>query len=212
MNNPLDSITETLDYTVEAVALAEQVRLGSRKARVQMIEGHVRLVFHKVDSWLAVFPTLKYLREDMVSEGLLALVRAVDNIAISSTPSEKDNPTGYISVAIHNALSDYAMDEATIRVPRSVEVNKRASVTPRVHTGLGIESTSIMSLDHERLVEVKDMLTVICRTEYDAPIMELRTQGYTDAEIGNQLGIPGPTVYMLRKELYERFQLLENKR
>lgn len=208
MNKTLDSITETLDYTVEAVALAEQVRLGSHRARNQMIEGHVRLVFHKVESWLAVFPTLKYLSDDLTSEGLLALVRAVDNIA-SSTRPEKDNPTGYISVAIHNALSDYAMNEATIRVPRSVEANKRASVTPRISTG--VETQMLTSLDHERLVEVKDTLAVICRTEYDAPIMELRTQGYTDAEIGNQLGVPGPTVYMLRRELYERFQILENK-
>ena len=197
-----------LDYTTEAVVLAEQVRLGSRKAKEQMIEGYMPLVHHKVKSWLAVFPTLAYLRDDMVSEGFLAVVTAVDNIAISNEP-KIDNPTGYVSVAIHNQLSNFAMNEAIIRVPRSVEPDKRASVSPHVYTGL--ESAMMTSLDQERLIEVKDMLASICRTEYDALIMELRASGYTDAEIGVQLEIPPPTVYMLRRELRERFQTLENR-
>ena len=201
-NHPFVADYKEVDYGEEAVELAEQVRLGNKEARERMILGYTKLAMHKVDSWLAVFPTLAYLSDDMVSEGFLAITRAVNKIAEGDLP-EKNNPTGYISVAIHNGLSNFVMGEATIRVPRSVESDQRASVSARVFVGL--ESEMGASMVHERLFEIKDVLDSICQTEYDTTIMELRSHGYTDAEVAEQLELPPTTVYMLRRELYERF-------
>jgi RNA polymerase sigma factor (sigma-70 family) len=207
-NHPLDPNCPTLDYGDEAIALADQVRMGNADAREHMILGYTPLVMHKVESWLSVFPTLAYLRDDMVSEGKLAVVKAVNKIAEGYKP-ETDNPTGYVSVAIHNGISNFAMDEATIRVPRGVAPDQRASVSVRVFEGLETDMAATMA--HEELVDTKDVLDSLCQTEYDRAIMDLRERGYTDAEVAAQLEIPPTTVYMLRRELYERFQQTETK-
>jgi DNA-directed RNA polymerase specialized sigma24 family protein len=202
-NHPFNAGTPELDYGDEAIALADQVRMGNVEARERMILGYTALVMHKVDSWLSVFPTLTYLRDDMVSEGFCAVTKAINKIAEGDLP-ETNNPTGYVSVAIHNGISNFAMDEAIIRVPRSVEPDQRASVSARVFAGL--DSDMAATMDHEELVDLKDMLDSLCQTEYDRAIMDLRTRGYTDAEVASELGLPPTTVYMLRRELYERFQ------
>lgn len=207
-NHPLVAEYEEVDYGEEAVELAEQVRLGNEEAREKLILGYIKLVMHKVESWLAVFPPLAYLSDDMVSEGFLAVTKAVNKIAEGDLPA-KNNPTGYVSVAIHNSLSDYVTGEAIIRVPKWVGPEQRASVSPRVFSGL--ESATMAGVEHERLLEVKDTLTSICETEYDAVIIELRSHGCTDAEIAEQLELPPTTVYMLRRELYERFQDAEKE-
>lgn len=205
-NHPFNADTPTLDYGDEAVALADQVRMGNVEARERMILGYTALVMHKVDSWLSVFPTLAYLCDDMVSEGFYAVTKAINKIAEGDLP-ETNNPTGYVSVAIHNGISNFAMDEATIRVPRSVAPDQRASVSVRVFEGLETDMAAMM--DHEELVDLKDILDSLCLTEYDSAIMDLRTRGYTDAEVASELGLPPTTVYMLRRELYERFQQTE---
>jgi DNA-directed RNA polymerase specialized sigma24 family protein len=207
-NHPFDPNCPALDYGDEAIALADQVRMGNAEAREHMILGYTKLVMHKVESWLSVFPTLEYLSDDMVSEGLLAVTKAVNKIAEGDLP-ETNNPTGYVSVAIHNGISNFAMDEATIRVPRSVAPDQRASVSARVFEGL--ETDMAATMDHEELVDTKDILDSLCQTEYDRAIMDLRARGYTDAEVASQLGIPPTTVYMLRRELYERFVITENQ-
>lgn len=206
-NHLFDANVPRVDYGDEAIALADQVRMGNVEARERLILGYTALVIHKVDSWLSVFPTLTYLEDDMRSEGFLAVTKAVNKIAEGDLP-ETNNPTGYVSVAIHNRISNHVMDEATIRVPRSVAPDQRASVSARVFEGL--ESDMAATMDHEELVDTKDILDSLCQTEYDSAIMDLRTRGYTDAEVATQLGLPPTTVYMLRRELYERFQQTEN--
>lgn len=207
-NHPFVTDYKEVDYEKEAVELAEQIRLGNEDARERMILGYIKLVIHKVGSWLAVFPTLAYLSDDMVSEGFLAVTKAVNKIAEGDLP-EKNNPTGYISVAIHNGLSNFVMGEAIIRVPRGIELDQRASVS--AHVLVGLESEIAASTAHERMFEVRDTLNSICETEYDAAIIELRSHGCTDAEIAEQLELPLTTVHMLRRELYQRFLEIEAK-
>jgi hypothetical protein len=89
-------------------ALYALVAKGDKAAREEMITNNMPLVLFKVDSYLACFPHLAYLRDDLVGEGNLELVVTVNRI---NGGIAVDYPTGYLSVAIQMALGRFIDNE-----------------------------------------------------------------------------------------------------
>ena len=194
-------MTDQLDYNKENMEdLAEQLRLGCQKTRTQMIEGYMALVHSKVNRWLQICPGLQYLEQDMVSEGYLAIVKAIDKISKGDRP-DNSNVTAYVSVAIIHAIGDFLERNDTIRVPRSSDSN-----VPVIETIF--ENRAPLS-NSEDTIEVREMIERACLTSEDRAIVNLLSLGYNEREIANELDMPRSTVNMLRAEIHERFTQLE---
>lgn len=83
-----------------------------------MIEANIPLVFVKLKTFVQLFPGFKYLWDDMVAEGLLALTEGVHRLGDMSPPGEDDvdNPTGYVGVMIVRRVGRM-LDDLTRALP-----------------------------------------------------------------------------------------------
>ena len=54
--------------------------------------------------------------------------------------------------------------------------------------------------------DIREMILALCESEQEKEIVRLRIEGYTDKEIGEQLGISRQTVGRRRDEIEERFE------
>jgi hypothetical protein len=190
----LDFVKENMD------SMAEQLRLGCKETREKMIQGYMSLVHSKVNKWIQIYPGLEYLSDDMESEGYLAVIRAVDRIATGERP-ENTNVTAYVSVAIINGIGDFLDNSGFIRIPRSSD-EEPPTVEPIFEKALSNDPVC-------GVVDIKDTLDHICRTDEERAIVDLLSRGYTEREVGSQLDMAQSTVNMLRIELYERYTRLE---
>lgn len=191
----------TLDYNKENMdTLAEQLRLGCERTRQRMIEGYMPLVHSKVNKWINIYPSLEYVEEDMVSEGYLAVVKAINSIESGEYPPNS-NVTAYVSVAIVHTIGDFLDSVATIRVPRRADADP-----PVVEQIFDRPSTSS---DPTAMLEVSDLLEAACVSDEDRAIVDLLSKGYTEREVSAQLDIPQSTVNILRYEIHERYNRLE---
>src|SRR4030042_1194127 len=72
---------------------------GNEATRDEMIQGNMALVIVRVDAFLRECPHMRYLRDDLISAGLVGLCEAVDMMQ-KGKRVENPNPTGYIYTAI----------------------------------------------------------------------------------------------------------------
>lgn len=196
---------QKLEDFEELATLAPLVRQGDTVAYKRMIEGYMPLVHSRVNVYLQLFPNIFYLRDDMISEGYLSLVRAVSYIAESDVP-KKDNPTSYILTTIIKGIGNYIQSEGTVKIPKHIE--DKASVLPPVFNNL---NENISNEKHKNLIEIRDILEHACQSDLDREIVRLREARYTDHEIAIQLDLPIPTIYMHRHEIYDRYKRLQNR-
>lgn len=190
------------DFDNESVyKLVEQARLGSDD-RDTLILGFSRLVLAKVGVWIKLFPQAAHLSDDMVSEGIVAVCRAIDTLIDEGDP-DQGSLTSYVHTAIINAIGNFLETEGTIRVPRNPK-EECPSIVP-IDDSL---STPVNDGGFDR-VDMMDMFEAACETEQDRQILDLRIKGYLDTEIADQLGIGRWTVHYSRRAFEERFKKLE---
>jgi len=194
-----------LDYRKESMEeLASQLRLGCTETRNKMIEGYMPLVHGKVNKWLQIYPGLKYMSDDMVSEGYLAVVEAIDAIAKSDKPVSS-NVTAYVSVAVVNAIGDFLDSNDIIRVPRSSD-DPAPAIEPLSFENHAPGSGHACQHAH---MEFWELIDKSCFTDEERAIVDLLSRGYNEREIAQQLDMSRSTVNMLRMEIHERFTQLE---
>lgn len=70
-----------------------------------MIKRNISLVNHKVEICIGIYPHAEFLSDDLVSEGLCALTKAVQDLAKLETPSDGGNPSAYIGQRIIWAIT-----------------------------------------------------------------------------------------------------------
>lgn len=193
-----------LDYSDDSVfAAIEQARLGDDSARERMILGYTKLVLSKVATWVTLFPQVSHLSDDMVSEGLLAVVKSVDVLIKEGDPDE-GSPTAYVHTSIINNIGHFLEDEMTIRIPRTAEDGP---------TAIPVDDYDLAVPAHEdgalAAIDLMDSFEAACVTQQDRDILHLRIKGYTDQEIANQLGLCRSVVQLNRQEFIERVQRQE---
>lgn len=190
-----------IDYNQENMEeMAEQLRLGCQQTRTAMIEGYMPLVVSKVSKWVSIYPSLKHLFTDMVSEGYVAVVKSVDAIGQGETP-ENSNVTAYVVTAIVNTVGEFLSDKDLIRVPRT-----STETSPTIEQ---LFETSLIHSNTSPTLDTEDMIAASCQTDQDRAVVDLLSRGYTEREIASQLDISQTTVHFLRIEIHERFTQLE---
>lgn len=182
---------------------------GDSAAKEEMIISNLSLVPVKVQSYLLHFPQCEHLRDDLISQGFVAVVEAVNNMI--GNEIDEPNPTGYISQCIQYALGDLMDQEATVRVPKRTYLEHKAAGheihRPEREATVGFEDVLEREArtDPRSMVDLRDELAGCCECRWDKSILRLREQGYSDADIAQQLGIPKTTAYMMRRGIYARF-------
>lgn len=193
-----------LDTKKRNIELLPLVAAGDEAAREEMIVLNMPLVTFKVDAYLSCFPHLEYLRDDLVSEGNVALVEAVNRCR--ECGGGAINPIGYLSVAIHKQIGHFVDNEVFAHGERTTRLRRQQGRDlDRVHK-VSNSDYVLASLEFDTRKE-GDLLEAIlgcCETDEERAIVDLRIKGYVDEEIASQLEISKTTIFMLRRELYQR--------
>lgn len=195
------------------------VAAGNEAAREKMIRANMGFVATKVQDFLRDKPAWEHLRDDLISQGFVGLIQAVNKMAGVESPDtvpgadqEVANPTGLISIYIFYRLGELIDSESAIRIPgrtfRRHKQNGREPVVPIKEGSLTVEDT--LARDGERadpcaMTDLWDELLGSCQTETEKRILVLKSEGRTDQEVADILGLPKTTAYMMRRAVYGRF-------
>jgi len=188
--------------------LYPRVMAGDEEAREEMIQSNMPLVISKVESYLREYTQLEHLRDDLHSAGFVGLVQAVAKMAEHEEPL-KVNPTGYISVAITNAIVRLAKKEAVhigIELADAPETNmEMEGDVPEVSHDIPESVVDTNQSASPDPLELRELLESCCQSEEERSLLRMREEGYTDRESAEALNAPRIYVHRLRKELEERF-------
>lgn len=185
----LDNFESKPLTTEENDSLAVKVRAQDPQAREDLIVGNIPLVRHRVRSWVSLYPHLQYLQEDMVSEGLVGLVEAVNRIAKLPEP-ENNNVTGCLSVAITRAVGHYVARE---------EVEPKVSLPDYV-------AKTVEVRDPTEFVDFVDSLYGACDSDEHRMILQMRAEGASEKEVAAALDCSQQTVSVLLDEIRQNFE------
>lgn len=173
-------------------------------ARDSLILANMPLVTLKVTSFLSC-RQLSHLRDELISVGMLALVRSVDNLRVSGEHLEP-NPTGYLGNAIVTELMSFVDSESLMPIHRRTRkravVNGKPIVIPKQ---VQMDMELIPKPDPMLLVELRDEIDSCCESELESQIIQLRSEKRTDQEIADELHLPRSTVEAMRRSVYQRF-------
>lgn len=104
-----EMIMSTIPLTDEEnEALYHRIRTGDTAAISEMIERNMPGVISRVGEFLRLYPRFSYLRDDLVSEGFMALTKTVNRFTVIE--AEK-HPSGRIVFEIDRALGSYSDTE-----------------------------------------------------------------------------------------------------
>jgi hypothetical protein len=211
-------VAKDLDILMQPVPAATQnvndrlyplVVAGDPAARDEMIRANMPLVVSRVAAYLARFPQCRHLRDDLVSQGNVGLVTAVNNMVGTVVP--EPNPIGFMSFHIQQALGELMDQEATIRVPKRTYLENKAKgkLIDRPDKEGSASIDDVLKKDGERdprsIVDLMDELLGCCESPAEREIVRHRAEGRSDLDIANILGIPKTTAYMMRRGIYARF-------
>jgi hypothetical protein len=191
------------------IRLYPLVAAGDREARKQMIEGNMSLAIAKVDSFIGCFPTMAFLRDDLVSAAFIGLVKAVNQMAEGCQIKQPDNwnPTDCIGAWINRELGELADTEALIRLPPRSKYRARAN-------GEELKAPAVCNTAPERFetpsyldeLEVRDLIATCCTCDEERTFMAKREAGHTYAEVAQTINMPLTSTYVMATELDARLQ------
>ena len=195
------------------------VAAGDRKAMDEMIMLNMALVKHKVDLLLNQYPQYGFLVADLISQGTIGLVQAVNLMAgirkgiegpVPEISEDKFNPTGFIATTIFYRLGELLDAENGIRVPGRSRRRKIKSgfAVPVKENSIESEYTLDMAgaVDPRATVDLLDEIYGCCDTDQEREIVRHRIEGRSDQEIADIIEISRWSVYMIRQEIEKRFK------
>lgn len=152
-----------------------------------------------------------YKADDIISTGMFALVKAVNNFHKSSN----DNLVAFANLSIKGRIQNFLKEDHQIRVPRNVqdEGRKRGDYTPPefvsrdsedyVENGSYDPFDATVQLDFYEYCFSRMQLYPI-----EKKVLALLREGHVDRVIAGKLGIGKTKVHEIRHSLYERFNKL----
>lgn len=164
---------------------------GEEKACELMIQINEPLVHVLLADFLQEYPSLRYLEDELITEARLGVNKAVVNMIGSHV--KKPNPTGFIRSHIKFAFGDV--------LKRSKRLPESLSDAEQDGAGLLVNDTSI------EMIDLIDELQHKCEVAgIPWKMIDMKMQGYTDAEIGEELGCSQQWVAGCRKRLKRLMQ------
>jgi RNA polymerase sigma factor (sigma-70 family) len=171
--------------TCEAiVTLYARMKRGDDEARQQLIKSTMSIVVAKVDSYLQRYKNLEYLRDDLTSEGFLALIKIVNSMAAMQI----EKPAVYIARSLLHAIGNAARQIAD-------DLNETVSV--------------LLEANYSNEIDLLDELDGACLTNLDHQLVELRHAGYTFHEMAEKTGLSRQSVQRDFDAIQKRFEKRE---
>jgi DNA-directed RNA polymerase specialized sigma subunit len=182
----------------------QRIIAGDASAQDELIEGNLGLVVAYVLRAINEFPKYRHLQEDINSEARLGLVLAVRNI-----PRDIRDVTDYLSWAIRHAIGNFLDSEGVIPIPaRTLQVarkEERELVKPRVASD--VHEQEIATANPMDVLELREQIMSCAKNDLELRILELLELGNSPNDVAEQLNMAVYTVWLLRREIYERFLL-----
>ncbi len=185
----------TPDSNQDDMAAIRDLPLGPERDEIieAMILDNVPFVMRKVDIYIALFPSVTFLTDDLINEGLFALTTAVKDLAKRNAPEDGGNCTGFIGKRIEWALGRLIENDEAETIPKGYAPPSKVKV--------------VNPMD---IIDTRDLIDAACESEEDRVIVEMREKGCTLEEIAARLSISRRAVFVMRHELQRRYnQLVE---
>jgi len=189
-------------------ALYRRLVAGDVAARNEMIEGNTALAIFRVEAYLRTSPQMAYYRDDMISEALVGVCRAVDDMQKRGAVKHP-RPTGYITRVVDHHIAKVVDERDTIVVPPRTQEKARRNNSP-------IEPPKVVSekalsgkaapipYSTSALLEVQEELLASCHDDLDRQIISMRVDGYTQEEIADKCSMSQTGVAYRIKKIGER--------
>lgn len=139
----------------------------------------------------------------MFGVACLAIVKAIDKL-----PPSIDNVAAFIVMAVSRAIRKYKANLPIIRIPLTSEARMKQGEMEQVvlPSVVDIDYHNPLRLhDGFEQVDCDEIVDKICYNETERAVVELRAQGYTDTEVGLELGLGKSAVCKLRQRLQSRY-------
>lgn len=190
--------TLTLERKTEVIPLFRANQTDA--LRDELVLGHIKLGLTIVGHYLEALKS-RALLEELVSAMTEAILDAVNRFPANCT---HDNLTGYITDVIHSKLSYTIERSSVIRVPGATQ-RTYGHKPPKVEDIAGLRQGVAVRDDNLVTLEIKEQMDALCETDQERTILQLRYEGYTDQEIGAQLGLVRSTIWVIRQSIQKRF-------
>jgi len=171
--------------------LVELYLAGDSEAADELIMNNIGLVKATVDIVLRLWPGYRYLYDDLVGDGLLALTQAVRHLTAPPETSFKNLVIGAVRLALFKVFE--RRECRYTDTFSNIEIN---SEDPLLAVECG---------DFE-LLEWHEFFGAQCLTEQDREILRLNLEGYSLEETSTMLSAPRRSVYRAFAQLRQRIQ------
>jgi DNA-binding NarL/FixJ family response regulator len=162
--------------------------------REELIEKYYSLVPGVVNRFLWLMPDVRNWRDQLLSEGGLAVVEAVDNLL--KRPIENGAP--YVKKAIWRACSRFAKKQRKQRMASAVEF---------------YEKSDHIAEANERMDKPSIVLTVEiyshCRTDEEREVIRALSRGKKVGHVARKLELTVQQVKTIRQRIRRRYEQIE---
>ncbi len=158
---------------------------GNQHAVDDLITGNLALAIFKVGVFLKQYPHYSHLQDDLISQGFLGVVKAVNGLLKNKPKQEqKINPTGYIAWSIHNHIINFLRTNGC--------------------TDCLSSSDADILIEDDSYEDLYALIFTYCKTPLEHQILDLRLLGHTLNGIADITGTSPATTKRRWKKLRTR--------
>jgi hypothetical protein len=196
-----------------AAELAEAyLKDRSKINRDALVLSMLSMLRYIVGRYIANFPQTRAYLDDMVSEGLLTIVKSVDNL--NSETLQGRNVIKVVSQRVVKYIEIMLYDSGSIASPdmRTSERHKlQGKETPYLiaESNLtNVEALDSTSQEDQDLIDAEDALSVMAaRLQLDADLLKSEYRHLTAEEAGARLGVHHSTILRRRAKLRSLYKV-----
>jgi len=197
---------------------------GSEEAVQEFITTNMRLVATVVNRFMQRYRSSIYLADDMFSEGLFVLIRAVRTLmkylpedaeklqhGLASFGRETDetdfNVIMYIYVCIYRAVQQLYETDSSDPISERFRTRHtpKGRDLPTRKVNLNTFDFEMISCDPFQEIYLFEDIMDTCQTDDERFIVSRRLEGYIDREIAKELNCDRSYVTHVKNRLYKRF-------
>lgn len=214
----------SLGWNISQLAMAvSQDGSKSDEAADLIITENMRLIGAAITKFTALHPDAEYLVDDMFSEGLWALTRAVRTLVrhykanpsklqhflenLDKIPSEDFNLLGYIYMSIYREVQKcYEVDSSNpISARMRHSHTPKGSTRPTRQVDMSPEYFTHLVEDTFNEVYAMEDIEGACVNDLEISIAHLRSDGLTIQETADVLDVSHATVWRGKNSIYNRY-------
>lgn len=192
----------------EKAELISKISKGNLEAAHRAVLSHVRLALNIVGRYMVVIDNTSR-SDDLVSAAVEGLCHGVNKIREEGLPHV--NLTGYLTENIHRFVSEHLEHFPVVRVPARTKRRHKGKVLQPATCEL-TEAVIEKQFDKKSKmiskIELDEILEKVIQSPMEREIIELRMEGRRDDEVASLVGLSKTTVFLIRRELENRFVTL----